>query len=254
MKSKTIFLILFLYLGFYQLCVSQINNQTVQVLIRGTITDKFDNSPMQVEIRFEEPSGKFFKITSNSLTGKFEQILTANTQYKIRLTGIYIFPTEFVLTTPNVNKYTEFEQNYQAIRLDVGRTVTVLDLFQEGKPDFVQNIDNLIEDLNVKMRFNRNVKIKLEILGIDSKSNFSKTIEKKIKKKTMTEHTFNKAGYEDLINKRYKILNEYKDKISFINRLSLTVNFDTETTDSMFNDCPKCDTRIIVTEFDPTLK
>lgn len=251
---KRIINILILIVLFSQFSSSQISNKSAQVLVRGTITDLIDNSPMQVEVRFEDPSGKFFKINSNSLTGKFEQILASNTQYKVRLFANNIFPTEFILTTPDVKKYTEIEQNYSVIRLDAGRTALVYDLFADNKSDFIQDYAKIIDEVNLKMRFNRNVKIKIEVNGLDSKHNFSKTTEKKVKKKTISETSFNKNAYEGLINKRFKALNEIKNKFNYSDRISIDYNHSSELSDDLLINCPNCDIRVIVVEFDPTLK
>lgn len=251
---KNIISLFILLLLFSKLSYSQINNKSVQLLVRGTITDKIDNNPIQVEVRFEDPFGKSFKISSNSLTGKFEQILSSNTQYKVRLFSSNIFPTEFILTTPDVQKYAEIEQNYQIIRLEPGRTVLAYDLFPNGKADLNEDIKKFIDDLNIKMRFNRNVKINIEVLGTDSRDNFNKTVEKKIKKKTVTEKSFNKSGFEDLIHKRYNQINATKSKLSYNERISISYNNNINISDQFLSDCPNCDLRVIVTEFDPNLK
>lgn len=251
---KRIINIFILILLFSQFSTSQIISKSAQVLVRGIITDLIDNTPMPVEIRFEDPSGKFFKINSNSLTGKFEQILSSNTQYKVRLFANNIFPTEFILITPDVKNYTEVEQNYSVIRLDVGRTALIYDIFAESKHDFIQEYNKIIDELNLKMRFNRNVKVKLEINGLDSKANFLKITEKKVKKKTITETTFNKIAYEDMINKRFKALNEIVSKFTYSDRITIGYNLSLELSDNLLKDCPNCDIRVIVAEFDPTLK
>ncbi len=252
MKSFIKIFILFLLLS--QLSQSQINNKSVQVLVRGMVTDQMDNSPLQVEVRFEDPTGKFFKISSNSLTGKYEQILSSNTQYKVRLFANNIFPTEFILTTPEVKAYTEIEQNYQVIKLEPGRTVLVYDLFSKGKTELNSAITQFIDELNIKMRFNRNVKIKIEVLGTDSKDSFIKTTEKKVKKKTISETSFNRNDFEAIVDKRYSIINEVRSKLSNPERVSINYNKSAEISDRLLDNCPNCDTRVVVTDFDPTLK
>lgn len=252
MKSFIKIFILFLLLS--QLSQSQINNKSVQVLVRGMVTDQMDNSPLQVEVRFEDPTGKFFKISSNSLTGKYEQILSSNTQYKVRLFADNIFPTEFILTTPEVKAYTEIEQNYQVIKLEPGRTVLVYDLFSEGKTDLNSDITQFLDELNIKMRFNRNVKIKIEVLGVDSRESFVSTKQKKIRKKTVSETTFNKNEYESLVNRRLVAIQQIKNKFLFNNRIAIDLNYSEQINNQILNNCPKCDIRILVTDYDPALK
>lgn len=252
MKSFIKIFILILLLS--QKLLPQINNNSSPILVRGMITDLIDNSPMQVEIRFEDPNGKYFKINSNSLTGNFEQILSSNTQYKVRLFAKNIFPTEFILTTPEVKTYTEIEQNYQVIKLELGRTVLVYDLFSEGKTDLSSAITQFLDELNIKMRFNRNVKIKIEVLGVDSRESFVSSKQKKIRKKTVSETIFNKNEYELLVNRRLVALQQIKNKFLFNNRIAIDLNYSEQINDQILNNCPKCDIRILVTDYDPALK
>ena len=230
------------------------NNKSVQVLVRGIVSDWYDKSPLQVELRFEDPSGKYFKINSNSLTGRYEQVLNSNTKYKVRLFSAEIFPTEFILVTPEVNNYIEIEQNYEVIKLHPGRTVLVYDIFSFANSELNSNLNKFIEELNVKMRFNRNVKIQIEVCGIDSKSNFTKVIEKKVKKKLTTDTIFEKKEYENLVDKRLKALTEIKPKLAYPDRVSFGFNTMSGLTDKLFDKCPDCDTRIIVLEYDPAIK
>lgn len=253
---KSIIKIFILLLLFSNYSTSQIINKTAQVLVRGTISDKIDNTPIGVEVRFEDPTGKYFKINSNSLTGKFEQILSSGTQYKVRLFSNNIFPTEFILTTPEVTVYTEIEQNYQVIKLNPGRTVLTYDLFDKGKSELTSDsvTAKFIDELNIKMRFNRNVKVKIEVLGTDSKEYFNKTTEKKVKKKKISEVTFDKHNYESLVDKRFSIVNDLKNKFLSTDRITISYNKSSELSDEILLTCPNCDIRIVVTEFDPTLK
>lgn len=232
--------------------LAQVNKS--QVLVRGTVTDLFDNSPMQVEVRFEDPSGKYFKINSNSLSGRYEQVLNSNTQYKVRLFSNQIFPTYFILVTPDVNNYTEIEQNYKVIRLDPGRTALVYDLFPSAKSDFNSNLNKVVDELNVKTRFNRNVKIKIEISGVDSKNIFTKLVEKKVKKKIITETKFEKKEFEDMVNKRFETIKQIKTKLNYPERITFDLNLEQDLNDKLLSECPDCDTRIIVTEYDPAIK
>lgn len=244
------------FFSFYNVQINaQIINKSVQVLVKGKITDFYTNNPMQVEIRFEDPSGKFFKISSNSLTGNYEQVLQSGTKYDVRLNSNFIFPTSYELITPNAEQYLEIDQDYQVIKLEKGTTALALDIFQAGSNIINVNAIDLINDLNVKMRFNRSVKVNFEINVIDSREQFEKEITKKIKKKTIKQKSFDKVGFESLGDNRLKqAISSLKDKFIFPDRVNITLNKSENIDDKLLNTCPDCDTRIIITDFNQNIK
>ena len=64
---------------------SQIISKTKgQILLRGWLLDSETNEPIEADIRIENEEGKSFKISSNSITGKFEQILESGNKYKMK--------------------------------------------------------------------------------------------------------------------------------------------------------------------------
>lgn len=227
--------------------------KNVQVFVRGKITEQFDHTPMGVEVRFEDPSGKFFKINSNSLTGKFEQVLSSDTKYKVRLFSQQIFPTEYELTTPSVTQYTEIEQNYTVIRLEPGKSVLAYDVYPRNQIE-LSNMTTFVDDINTKMRFNRNVKVKIEVLGLDSKNDFIKEYEKKEKKKIIKETKFDEKKYKDLINSRFNKIKEFINKFQYNQRISIDANYNLDIDDPLLRECSDCDIRIVITEYDPTIK
>ncbi len=234
---------------------AQIINKSAQVLVKGKITDFYSGNPMQVEIRFEDPSGKFFKISSNSLTGNFEQILQTDVEYNVRLNSNSIFPTSYILKTPKADKYIEINQDYQAIKLEKQSTALALDLFQSGSDKINANTSDLIKDLNLKMRFNRSVKIEFEINVSDSRNQFEKEITKKVKKKTITEKSFDKIAFESLAESRFQqAISTIKSQFTFPDRITITKNISEKIEDKLLSTCPECDVRIIIIEFDQNIK
>ncbi len=248
-----------LFLVFFSFSTAQMNaqiiNKSVQVLVKGKITDFYSGNPMQVEIRFEDPTGKFFKISSNSLTGNFEQVLQAGVKYDVRLNSKFIFPTSYELSTPNAEQYLEINQDYQVIKLEKQTTALALDLFQSGSDNLNANTSDLIKDLNIKMRFNRSVKIDFEINLVDSHKQFEKEITKKVKKKTITEKTFDKVSYAALGDNRLKkAISNIKSQFTFPERVNIILNKSENIDDNLLNTCKDCDVRIIITDFNQNIK
>jgi len=127
-------------------------------------------------------------------------------------------------------------------------------LFSIGQSDFNSNLNKVVDELNLKMRFNRNVKIKIEVCGIDSKNAFTKVLEKKIKKKVITESKFETKDFEELVNRRFEEITKIKTKLNYPERVSFGFNVNPDLSDKLLEKCIECDTRIIVTEYDPAIK
>lgn len=217
-----IFLFLFLQLFLQPLSSQIISKASNQVLVKGTISNLNDNLPIGVEIRFEDETGKYFKINSNSLSGNFEQILESGKTYKVRLNSKMIFPTEYTLQTIKTDNYAEQTENFSVIKIEKGKVIGCLNLFKMNTSELTPDAKAMFEDLNVKMRFNRGVSLYLEIGGNDSKSGFFevKTITKNKKKKTDT--LFNENEFKELIKKRIDVIqNEIKNLTAFPDRIEI---------------------------------
>lgn len=254
MKYLSIFIILFL-------STLLVNGQIIQkgssqVLLKGKVADKLDGKPEGVEIRFEDENGKFFKINSNSLTGNYEQILESGKKYKIRLTSKNIFPLEFPIETEKTKNYLEQTADFDILRLEQGRAIDCSDLFSSGSANLQSNAKSFFDDLNLKMRFNRNVKLSMEVHGCDSRNAFVKITQPKSKKKK-ADTTFLQKGYDDLVQQRVSTLEKEIPSLSqFVDRIevkpSSNVGLESHKEFKSFSDT--CDVIIRIKEFKETIK
>ena len=204
-----------------------------QVLLRGWLLDSETKEPIEADIRIENENGKSFKISSNSITGKFEQILESGNKYKMKCTGKTILTNEFAIEMPNIDNYLEITDTFYVLKLKIGRTMGEYDLFKQNSAEFNDNADKILEDLNTQLRFNRDPVFFLTITGCDSKDSFTQIIKapSKSKSKKPTEQTkFDQAGFEKLLANRVEILNS---KIANYDQLKnrIEIKFDAE------NDC-----------------
>jgi len=190
---------------------SQIISKTKgQILLRGWLLDSETNEPIEADIRIENEEGKSFKISSNSITGKFEQILESGNKYKMKCTGKTILTKEFEIEMPIVDNYSEIADTFYIQMLKIGRTMSQYDLFKPNSAEFNSEADKILEDLNTQLRFNRDPDFFLTITGCDSKEGFTQivTSPSKSKSKKQTAQTkFDQVGFEKLLETRIELLN-----------------------------------------------
>ena len=242
------------------LCFFVINSQSQaqvfgkQILLKGVITDSYDGKPISVEIRIEDENGKFFKIQSNSITGHYEQILEADKNYKIRLNAKNILPTYIDIKTDTTSHYGEQEQNFFVVKLQKGRAVKCLDLFPTGESELNNEAMDIFDEMNTNMRFNRSVSFYFEITADDSWDEYTNTITKKVKKKTITEKTFDEKAFNALLQKRFETL---QSKISDLTKYPerIEVRKGSEESGKGFDKYPSnCDVILRVKDFQENMK
>lgn len=204
--KKINFIVAFVFLIVSNSYSQIISKESGQILVKGIITDSYDGKPAGVEIRFEDEKGKFFKINSNSITGAYEQILESGHTYKVRLNSKMMFPTDYTIQTKKTENYSEQEQNFSITRIEIGRSIECLDLFSEDSSELKPDAKALFDELNLKMKFNRNVSLFLEVSGCDSRKDFYEVKQTKIKKKVKIDSVFSEQNYKNFVQSRFDIL------------------------------------------------
>ncbi len=190
-----------------------ISKNSKQILIKGVVKDKFDGTPLEATIEFEDVQGKSFKIKSNSLTGKYEQILEAGQNYKAKLKSDYIFPTEINFKTDTTDNYKEQHLDFLVTKLEKNREVACFQLFQTNSSELTDNFKQEIDKLNLNMRFNRNIKVALIVTGDDAISNFTKISIKTKSKKKIQDTTFLDKDYANFVSQRFQKLSSEVKKL-----------------------------------------
>lgn len=246
MNKHIIFLFILLFALSTNFSNAQIINKTSkQILLKGTVKDLIDDSPLSVNIKFEDENGKSFKITSNSLSGKYEQILEAGKTYKIKITANNIFPTEFIINTDTTNNYKEQLQDFKVVSLTPGKKVQCWDIFESGTSQLNSNFSNLINELNKNMQFNRNVSLILEVNAFDSFDKFIKISKVKGKSKKI-DTVFYENDYNVLVKQRFENFKSQVSKLfKFPNRIEIKINLNVQLSEKS----ESCDVDLIVKEF-----
>jgi len=198
------------------------------ILLRGWLLDTDTKAPIEADIRIENEEGKAFKISSNSLTGKFEQILESGKTYKIRVNGNTILTNEFTISFPQVENYAEQTDTFYVKQLKINRVIDELDIFKANSSELTDNALQILEDLNKKLRFNRDPDFFIIITGCDSKNAFTQIIKSQTKKKSKSQTSqtkFDQVGFEKLLANRREIL---QNKIANYDQLQNRIEIKTD--------------------------
>ena len=142
-------------------------------IVKGTITDKSTGKPQEVEIVFEDSKGKKFKIKSNSITGKYEQLLNANETYKISFLRFDVLKDELEFTPKAPDKSFEPQiQDFEVFVMKKGVELFDFDIFDKGSDKISSSGEKYLEKLKTIMRFNRALYVDI-IIHNDDGSNKS---------------------------------------------------------------------------------
>ncbi len=170
-----------------------INNSSVQLILYGTVTDEYTGSPVGATIEFRTPEGKKFRIKSDSITGKYQQVFSSGEQVEAIIYDWDVIRQRFNFRLPDTNKYAEIEKNFVVKQLKEGLVAFSFDCFEQGSNTLSQDAEEKIKSLDEILRFNRNVKFEIQVTAFDTYIKTStiqkiqKVVVEKKKKKTITE-------------------------------------------------------------------
>jgi hypothetical protein len=170
-----------------------LNHSNVQLLLYGKVTDEYTGNPVGAIIEFRTPDGKKFKIKSDSVTGKYQQVFTSGSEVEAIIYDWDVVRERFAFKLPDTNKYAEIEKNFVVKHLKEGLIAYSFDCFEKGTSNIVGLCENQLKNLDEVLRFNRNVKFEIRVTAFDTYiktkkiETVKKTITEKKKKKTITE-------------------------------------------------------------------
>ncbi|MGQ9819252.1 MAG: hypothetical protein ACUVQ1_04920 [Candidatus Kapaibacteriales bacterium] len=166
--KKLAFLSLF-YFTFTYINIAQfLNHTSVQVLLYGVVTDEITKKPVGATIEFKTSGGKWFKIKSDSITGKYQQVFTSGEEIEATLYYWDVIRRIVKFKLPDTSKYAEFERNFEIIHLETGKIIATLDAFPTGSSNLSDNAKNLLQELDIWLKFNRNVKFNIKVTAHDT--------------------------------------------------------------------------------------
>lgn len=166
--KKMIFLLVS-WLTFTCLVFAQfLNRSSVQVLLNGIVTDKITKKPVGLTIEFKSSTGKWFKIKSDSVTGKYQQVFLSGEEIEATLYNWDVIRQRFKFKLPDTSKYAEFVQNFEVIHLELGKVITKCDAFPSGNSILTDEAKKILQELDNWLKFNRNVKFNIKVTAHDT--------------------------------------------------------------------------------------
>ncbi|MCX7879292.1 MAG: hypothetical protein N2517_01365 [Ignavibacteria bacterium] len=185
MKPLFIFLLMTFTINPNILISQFLNNQNVQVILQGKVTDEYTGNPVPVTIEFRTSSGKKFKIKSNPLTGFYQQVFNSGETIEVILYEWDVIRKTEKFSIPDTNKYAEFERNFTVRHLKEGLQAFKYDGFEKNSANLNSEIESKILELEEVLKFNRNVKFSILVNAHDTyyKTKKTQTVKKEIREK-----------------------------------------------------------------------
>lgn len=234
--------------------------EDVQVFLYGKTIDAVSKKTCSATLDIFGPSEERSKVKSNTLTGVYEQVLTAGKKYKIKFSNFDIYPSETEILIPDSSAYFEFNKDFYITHLEEGKEINKINIFEKGSNKISKEGANYLKKLNEDFRINRSMKLILKVNSSDGNSQNTKNLNnaKKSKKQSKSEKKSAKSDSKStvsLIDSRITALNiEIKNSQYLIDRLTVEPdnNFKTPTTNKK-NETSK-NTRVIVGEVKDVFK
>lgn len=186
---KRVYFVMLFTLLFSSLIFSQDSSTRI---VKGKVIDKTTGKPVGLEIQFEDPRGKKFKIKSDSNTGEYEQLLNSNEKYTLTFISPEVLrdETEFVPSPPDAS-FEPQVQNFEVFLLNPGVVLADYNMFDKNSTEISKKGMEELEKLKKMMRINRALYLKIEIHSDDSSKNLNDSRLAKIKEQTETWGRFN---------------------------------------------------------------
>lgn len=160
-----------------------------QRILKGTIKSD-EGKLIDCEVEVIDPLGKKFVI--KTVDGKFEQVLDAEKDYEFTFVGDNILRESTTVNVAKADKdFTAATETYTVFKLEPGKIIRKLDLFEEGTAKLKSNAKDQLKKLKMMLRFNRSVKIDLVCQG---EGGLSKNRSKALTEMTSDDRRFNRSA------------------------------------------------------------
>lgn len=140
-----------------------------QTLVKGKVIDEKDGEPKEVELIFEDASGKKIKAKSNKLNGEYQQLLEGGTSYEVTIYAGDVFRKSYDLTARSSDSaYVEQNHVFNVTRMDAGRELMRFAAFNGSSLNGTGQSE--LKGLNKMMRFNRGLTLDIVVGDAAKKS------------------------------------------------------------------------------------
>lgn len=239
----------------------------VQVLVKGKVTDEFTGAPAGVTMEIRDSEDKRIKINSNSITGNFEQILTAGESYTVIFTHFDIIRKTEMFKVKEADKYIEYKIDFKVKKLQVGLELFKEDFFSQGSAEAKGEIGKFMQELSEIMKFNRSVKFEFRVNAHDTFSEprtYQVEVEKPASKrkknqkpefKTVTDPAPDPAAIKALVDERAQAVeNALAPLKTYSNRVNIGKDYSPAPVAESANPELNPDFKVIVAEIENIFK
>ena len=224
----------------------------VTILVKGTVVDEYTGEPVETTVEFLPKNGRKFKIKTNSITGKFEQIFKAGDEVDVKFYYWNVPRTYAKIKVKDTIAFTEQEVQFKVKKLEAGRTLFRFNLFTPGTDNFSANSKEMLDSVEHLLRFSRNIKVEFKVNAHDTYAKVKKYVTSSKKKKNSKKLIVDKPDMNSvnaLVEKRVAKLQSvvdkwkrYKRKIKITGDKSVLQTNNSATLDTNY------DFEVIVTE------
>jgi hypothetical protein len=141
--------------------------QENQIFLKGTVTDKNTGKPAFCDIEIRPEGGTKFKIFSDPVSGHYEQLIKAGTNYEFIFYKYNVLRQIVPVNYPESKVYREEEANFQVITLNPGVTAYEADVFEPNSATIKESAKQFFEDFKLILRFHRTATWDLYVTGTE---------------------------------------------------------------------------------------
>lgn len=224
MTKKNIIIVPFLILSIF-ICTNIVYSasESIPVLMKGKVIDKFSNKPCEVKITFIDENSKKFSVQANILDGHYEQVLMSGKQYEVLFFNWNVARESHIINIEDTEEYIEIIKNFEIKKLDVNNVLYDEDLFISSTAELSPAGIVLVKQLENILKFNRGVSLKFIVAtnAKDAKNTKAELLNLRLNKlkridefnKYSSRITFDKENKTE--NTNFKVIvNEIKDPLN----------------------------------------
>ncbi len=184
-------------------------SESIPVLLKGKVLDKFSNKATDVTMTFIDKNGKKFSVTPNIIDGHYEQILMSGNQYEVRFFKWDVARETFIINIQDTEEYIEIVKDFSIKRLDLNNEIYSDDFFIANSAEISPAGIALINQLSEILKFNRGAKLQFLVAPTndDEKSSQKDIVNNRLEKITSLDE-FKKYSSRIVFNK----INNINDK------------------------------------------
>ena len=149
----------------------------VPVMVKGKVIDKPTGKALPgVEIVFIDPSGSKIKLETDDIKGTFEQPMMSGNEYEVIIMGYDILRTEYKYTPESSGEYKELDKDFHVVQLKPGREIYNWDIFAPGGATLNNNGAEMLDKMQLLLRFNRSVKLEFLVAADEAAGNVDERV------------------------------------------------------------------------------